>query len=461
MAARAQLPTRALQAALVATGLVVGVLAGVEPKLAVAATLALVLVTVVMADLAVGVAAFAAISFLDVLPLGGAFVSFTKVAGLLVAVSWLAVLATRRDATNEFFSAHPGLSYVFVIFLGWVAMSGVWAEDPSVTMKSFYRFGLNIMLFPIVFTAVRTRRHAEWVLAAFLAGAVTSAVYGIVAPAPASTFGGVERIGGAGVDPNQEAAILVAALTIAAAFIAGSRRSSRWRLAAIPVIPLCLAGVLLSFSRGGLIALTIALVAAVFVGGRWRLLAAVLVVVVALSSVAFFAYVATPVERARVTETGGGSGRSSIWAVGWRMVEAHPLNGVGAYNFPISSVHYLLKPGAIKRSDFIIDKPKVAHNMYLDVLAELGIVGAVLFLTLIGASLRYTVRAARRFQQAGDRSGELLSRAVVVAVLALLAAFFFLSEQYNKQLWILLALGPALAAVAERELEARRQASVT
>jgi hypothetical protein len=45
---------------------------------------------------------------------------------------------------------------------------------------------------------------------------------------------------------------------------------------------------------------------------------------------------------------------------------------------------------------------------------------------------------------------ELLARGVIVAVLALLAADFFLSDQYSKQLWMLLALGPALLAVSRR-----------
>ena len=42
----------------------------------------------------------------------------------------------------------------------------------------------------------------------------------------------------------------------------------------------------------------------------------------------------------------------------------------------------------------------------------------------------------------------LLSRAVVVALVALLAMDFFLSDQFSKQLWLLLALCPALLSIA-------------
>jgi hypothetical protein len=44
---------------------------------------------------------------------------------------------------------------------------------------------------------------------------------------------------------------------------------------------------------------------------------------------------------------------------------------------------------------------------------------------------------------------------VIVAILALLAADFFVSDEYSKQLWLLLALGPALLALAERTEERR------
>ncbi len=60
----------------------------------------------------------------------------------------------------------------------------------------------------------------------------------------------------------------------------------------------------------------------------------------------------------------------------WRSVEANPAEGLGAGNFAVSSKHYLLEPGALARSDEIIDEPKVAHNSYLGVLAELGMVGS-------------------------------------------------------------------------------------
>ena len=121
-----------------------------------------------------------------------------------------------------------------------------------------------------------------------------------------------------------------------------------------------------------------------------------------LACVGYFAWLAPPDAVEHVTHTGGGTGRTTIWAVGWRMVEAHPFTGIGADNFQISSIHYLLRPGALTRTDFIVEKPKVAHNTYLEVLATLGIVGLLMFLSILAFAIRQTVRAVRSFARRGD-----------------------------------------------------------
>jgi putative inorganic carbon (HCO3(-)) transporter len=147
--------------------------------------------------------------------------------------------------------------------------------------------------------------------------------------------------------------------------------------------------------------------------------------------------------------------------VGWRMVKAHPLDGVGAGNFQVSSIHFLLQPGTIRFSIYIVDQPKVAHNIYLQVLAELGIVGLLPFLAILGICVSCAVRAASRFDEIGDRQGGALARGLLLAMVAMLASQFFGSELFLKELWLLLASGPAVLAIAEeRSATAAQRASV-
>ena len=132
------------------------------------------------------------------------------------------------------------------------------------------------------------------------------------------------------------------------------------------------------------------------------------------------------------------------------MVTANPVIGVGSGNYTIAEPHYLLTaPGLIQADQFIIDTPYVAHNIYLHVLAEMGVIGLVLFLGVLGLSIASVVRAVRIAERRDDQVLEVLGRALVMALAGILAADFFVSEQYSKQLWLLLALGPALLSIAQ------------
>jgi O-antigen ligase len=227
------------------------------------------------------------------------------------------------------------------------------------------------------------------------------------------------------------------------------------RMACFVAGAICMLALFLTSSRGGLIALGVALIVAVFLGGRRRGTMMVAALGAVLVTVFYFATIAPESVRQRVTHPQGGTGRVDIWKVGWRMVQHNSLEGVGAGNFQTSSIHYLLAPGKLIRDDFIVDTPKVAHNTYLQVLAELGIVGFALFMTILLFSLACAFKAHRAAAQAGDRELDIIARATVVALVALFAAYFFVSRDYGKQLWLLLALCPVMLDLARRELAER------
>ena len=411
-------------------------------------------------DLSLALALFAVVSFLDVVPTGGGLATFGNLAAGLFVLAWLAAMTTRGQGVGDLFSAHPLLGYVLIVFLAWAAVGMLFAQDPAAAQEGVRAYALNVILLVIAFTAVRTRGQAIRVAGALLIGAVIAAGFGILSPPAAQTdFDEVGRLAGGSLGPNELAATLVAAMALAFAFLAGWRRKPIVRLLALGAAVFCMAGVLLSLSRGGLIALGVALLAAALFGGPRRMAAVALLVAVGLGAVAYFGYVASEGARERITEANtSGNGRSDIWAVGWRMVEDKPVTGVGVGNFPGSSVHYLLEPGAVLRDEFIVDEPKVAHNIYLEVLAEMGVPGLALLLFILGTALTCAWRAARAFARVGDFEMEMLSRGVLVGLCALLVANFFISDQFSKVLWLLLALGPSLLAISATE-EARREAT--
>lgn len=451
MIRRLPVPLGVEHALLGGAALALGLLAGIDPVLAVAAALGLAFVLIVMVDITAGLCLFAVLIFLDQVPLlGGTAATFTKGAGLVLAMSWLAYISTHGARGRNFMAEHGIFTLVLGAFLAWAALSLLWAESIADGAESVLRYSLNVLLFLIVFTAVGSRQRALSVIVALVAAATLSALYGLVVPAEVDEGEGLTRFGGSVGEPNEFAALIVAALMLLAALAGGARKSPGLRMVAVAAAVLCTVTVFLTLSRGGLVALAVGLVVAVAVAGRWRGVAAVLAIVVGFSAVLFYTTLASPDARERVTFVEGGSGRTDIWTVAWRMVEDEPLRGIGTGNFQRASIHYLLEPGAIERDEFIVDTPKVAHNIYLQVLAELGAVGLVLFLAVLAFPLACAFKAARRFNAAGDGQMAIMAYGVFIALIALLAAYFFVSEQHSKQMWLLLGLGPSLLAVASR-----------
>jgi O-antigen ligase len=430
----------------------IGLLAGVNPAFAIVAALGLMLLLVVFADLASGVVLFTFIIYFEQIPgLSGGALSLTKAAGLLLALAWLATLATRPDAKTDLLRQHPWLGAVLVLLLAWAGLSFAWAENPASAFEAFYRLTLNGVLFLIVYTAIRTPHDALRVFAAFVTGAVAAMAIALASGTEPTPYGEAARISGEFANANTLASTLVASLALSLGLAFAARRSPVLRLAALTAAFFALFGVMLTVSRAGLVALGVGALAAIVFSGRWRVKVAVISIGVSLAAVVYFAALAPPEARERVTSADGGTGRQDIWKVAWRMAEDNPVRGVGAGNFSTSSIHYLIAPGLLRRSDFIVDTQKVAHNVYLETLAELGIVGLTLLLALILLVLRCSYDAIRQFERNGDVTMEIVARAQLVALIALLASMFFSSDHYSKQLWMLFATSPMLLAIARSQ----------
>ena len=424
----------------------VGLVAAVDPKVGLAMALGVAFTALVVSDLAVGVALFLLVAFLESVS-AFAGLSLAKLAGALLAFSWLALVTTRSGTHRSLMRDHPVVLSAMVALGGWTVMSAAWAELPATALDSSTRWVLNLVLFPIVYAAITKPSHVRLVFALFAFGALLSAGFGLATGTAVEDSG---RLAGNGVNANELGELLIVAVILAGALASCREIPAPGRLLALCASGLAVVALLATVSRGAILGLVVALLCSPLLAGRGRRPAALALVVVAAGCAATYLVAVAPradIERLTSGDSTG-TGRTDIWKVGLRMVKANPVLGVGAGNYPNSTIHYLLEPGTIMRSDFIVDDPKVAHNVYLQVLAELGVVGLVLFLGLLAYVLRGLLIAARRFDRGGDRSMEVLSRALLIALCGLLASAFFSSAIYSKQLWLLLALALAIGAMA-------------
>jgi O-antigen ligase len=434
----------------VAAGLIA--LASLSPKLAIGALVGLTFLETTRRNLAAGLAMFTFLSFFDQLPgfeALGAIVA--KLAGAVLMFFWMLSIIERKRQGPPTISAHPALAGAVLLFCAWVSASALWAaEDPLVAVSTAFRIVQGVILLVVTWTVVQERRHVWWILTGFVAGAFLTAMLGFQ---QARSGGG--RLAGDFGDPNELAAVLVAAIVLAAGALLLRRGWVRYAgIAAIPVMGLAMVQ---TDSQGGLVSFATALLVASLLAGPAR--RAVLLGVFGVLSAATFYYtfITPPVSILEVVHGQGGSGREDLWKAALQVAGDHPVIGVGAGNFPLVEPGYAFSNVSLKRVDLVV-KPEVAHNTYLHLLAEYGVVGLSLFFAIVGGCLALAFRAFRSFMRTGERELEVLTRFAMVATVAILVAFTFLTAQYKKQLWLLLGLSAALSAIAERiEAETRRR----
>lgn len=438
----------ALPVALLAAAL--GAAAVVSPLAALVGAGAVLFTAVALHDLAAGVALFAVITFLEALPgVAGTEDGAIKVTGLILVVS-----ALRRSGTPFLLKEFPGVAFAAAFLAAWALASSLWAEDMSRAAGDGVRLVLDVALVFIVFAAVRHARHVRWLVWGYIGGAAAAAVVGLVNPVEDEAG----RLGGGLGDPNFLAAILVTALVFSVFALTWTLQAvQRWLLGAC--ILLFTVAIFLTQSRGGLVALAAAFAAAMVFGGPVRRHFLVLAAVVASVGLVYYAAFASSETLERLQNPGRGSGRADLWSVATGVISDHPILGVGAGNFQVVAPQYASESINLPSVHLVVDTPKVAHNTYLHILAELGIVGFLLFLTIIGFAVSCALKAARWFGRAGDHHMELFARGAIVALVGILAADFFISEQFGKQLWLLLGLGPALYGVARRTYPEGKQAA--
>lgn len=261
--------------------------------------------------------------------------------------------------------------------------------------------GVIALAAAIIVLADRGTRH--WFVASYLVAACAAALFAIalaVMRQPPAMFAYEHgRASGTFLQPNEFAGYLLLVIPIALAQTAAPRwlRTLGWIAAAI-----CLAGLVLSFSRAALLSLACGLLIYMRRFGKRALIAYAVFAFVAVlvTALAFRDVAHDPSENAS---------RITVWEGAVRMAERFGLTGTGPLAF------HLVYP-ALKMPDAVVDEVH-AHNAPLQTLIENGVLGFAAFVWLVWASIRAALQARRRISET-DRETVLLFAAIAAGFAA-------------------------------------------
>lgn len=416
---------------------VLGAVAVHSPKDAVLALLAAGFVALAILRLPLAVAAFVVLTFPAHLPGSlGTGATLAKPVGGLLVLAWAALVLSRRAALPFLPQSRPLLFLSIVSLLLFGAVSTIWAAAPAQTHGALGRLALNAALLVVTYTAASTRSGFRMIVNGFLIGSVVTSVYSIATgySHPANRLAGI-------IDTNYFAAELIPAIIVAFfLFVTVGSLRGRWMYAIAAGVDLV--GFVLTQSRGGIVGLAVALLAAIVLAGRARARMLALVLVLAAAGLGYyFGY-----RPAHVFDSGrrGGlngvtSGRLDLWRVGFRIFEGHPLGGVGLGNYATVEPSYATQTLNLTLVRQIVGEHLVVHDTYLQMAAELGLVGLSLFVAILAFPLRLAGRALARLGRELDEL-EFHVRGLLAGTIGMLAAYVFLSAEFEKPLWLLLGL---------------------
>jgi O-antigen ligase len=363
------------------------------------------------------------------LDLGEPLGNIARIMGLLlILVAIPAVLQAGRLRT-------PGpLQWLVLAFYLWFCCSYFWTIDPLQTLEKMRSYFQEMMIVWLVWEFAESPRDLRALLRAYVAGSCVLAALTVANLAsPEAIASGQIRFVATGQDPNDVARFLDLGLPLAALLVNCERR---WpaRLLSLCYLPLGLVAVLLTASRGGLLAALVALAGCgiLFFRSHARGVLAGTLALPAIAAALWFTVPHATFERlATIPEQlhgGNLNQRLNIWTAGWHAFVQAPLVGTGAGSFV----------GAAG-----LNPLDTAHNTALSILVSGGLCAFFLAVAIVA------VTTWSILQTHGP-----LRLALATTLLVWIVTSIVATVEENRTTWLLLALIVLAGRLAVEEPEA-------
>jgi O-antigen ligase len=314
------------------------------------------------------------------------FGTFSRALGICAFAAG-AVAAAQRRALRR-----PNLILVWAALLtAWVGATWFWSLDPPATVRRTITFLQLFGMLWLIWDLCRGPARQLQLMHAYVWGSVAGAVSGFARYAAGrQTYYG--RYAAEGFEPNDFGVVMALGIPMTSYL---ARRTKGWKAALMyAAVAVQTSAVLLTASRTALIATFLGFGFLLFTLGntsrRHKAAVCALAAFLALSLVRL----APPSSRKRLATiprevtSGTLNDRTQIWKAGVKVFPSHALAGVGAGAYPEAVRPWLgvpTVPGA----------QNVAHNTFLSVLVECGVIGFGLFALLLGSVLLYVWQMGR------------------------------------------------------------------
>jgi putative inorganic carbon (hco3(-)) transporter len=174
-------------------------------------------------------------------------------------------------------------------------------------------------------------------------------------------------------------------------------------------------------------------------------------IVVGIAVVAGIAYAVLPAaEKARFASAGTDETsiqRLNYWTAGLKMIENHPVLGVGYFNFPAVYPEY--------SSYLWHGRAQLPHNIFIQVGTDAGLIGLGIFLVLIYRNLKAAsdIRRICKLNPEAPAFAASVAKGLTLATWGFVIAGQFNTVSYYPFLWINLAFTVSLANIVRRAVE--------
>jgi len=358
--------------------------------------------------------------------------TIAKALGLAVGAFWLAAIVIKGQLRKL-----SPFHLIVCLFVLWNAASVMWSANPNRSVAHVRTWAQILVLIFILWDLYTTRAAISAALQAFILGAyvaIGSAVYNYFTGNVYYTND--QRFSSGETNPDGFGFILALGIPVAwyLASLESTGKPSRWlKLINYAYIPGAFFGLALSGTRTALIASLVGMAFGLASLTRLGLWARIVIFIILASTVFFLLPSVQTLESFQRLSTTGTeitegdlNNRTNNWRDGFASFVEHPLFGVGSNMYR-----------SVNRWG------KVAHNSYLSVLVELGLIGFFLF----GMVLAIAITQAWRHQSKWDRRFWL----TILAVWAI--GSFTLTWEYRKSTWLFLSLIIASAAISSHAAE--------